>query len=247
MQRWYQKTTRERNIERVTTLLKDGAKHFNQLRGLTNFSPTTLSSILKKLQNEKKAKKVILDGRAAYALTDRGNSYYDKIWHLINALEEMRDQDGSYIYYRPLTEWGLSFYQAMNRVKKEDNADFPWLIPSPQLDDGRALEELLLPIIVEEIRTHKINLKNPNSKVIFALELDSAEFANFFNKIQHFMNVVINGNDMLRDKKLGFSETRDKAALFKKYCRYALKFNDNEFKSRLEQCKSKLAAEGIRL
>jgi len=159
----------------------------------------------------------------------------------------MREKDGGYIYVRPATEWGLSFYQAMKRVKKEENADFPWLIPPPLRDKGKRLEELLLPIIVEEIRKYRINLENPKMKVIFALELDCAEFANFFNKILHFMNLVINGKDILRDRKLGFSETKDKDSLFKKYCYYTLKFNDPEFESRLEQSKSRLAAEGIAL
>ena len=90
-------------------------------------------------------------------------------------------------------------------------------------------------------------MDDPKSKVIFALELDSAEFANFFNKVQHFMNLVIEGKDILRDEKLGFSETKYKVSLFKKYSYYALKFNDHEFESRLEQCKSRLAAEGIEL
>ena len=92
-----------------------------------------------------------------------------------------------------------------------------------------------------------MNLENPKSKVIFALELDCVEFANFFKKIQHFMHLVIEGKDILRDEKLGFSETKYKASLFKKYLYYALKFNDREFESRLEQCKSRLVAEGIEL
>lgn len=244
----YQKKTRERNKERITTLLKGGANHFNQLRDLTNFSPTTLAGILRELQNENKVKKVILDNREAYTLTERGNSYFDKIWHIINSLEEMRETDGGYIYVRPATEWGLSYYQAMKRVNKGDNAEFPWLIPYPSDYKGKEkLEELLLPTIVEEIKRYKINLENPKSKVIFALELDTAEFAKFFNKIQHFIDVVIDGKDILRDRELGFSETKDKASLFKKYCYYALKFNDPEFKTRLVQAKSTLAAEGIKL
>ena len=243
----YQEKTRERNKERVTTLLKDGAKHFKQLRELTNFSPTTLASILRELQNGKIVKKVILDNREAYALTGHGEKYYKDIWHIINSLEEMREEGGGYIYARPMTEWGLSYYQAMNRPKKDENADFPQLIPW-HMDEGKEkLEELLLPAIVEEIRTRKIDLKNPKSKVIFALELDTAEFAKFFNKILHFIDLVKDGKDILRDRELGFSETKYKASLFEKYCYYALKFNDSEFESRLVQSKSTLAAEGIKL
>ncbi len=243
----YQKRTRERNKERIATLLRDGAKHFIQLKDLTSFSPTTLTSILKELQNEKRVKKVILDNREAYALTDRGNSYYDKIWHVINSLEELRDREGSYIYARPATEWGLSYYQAMKPTKKDDNVDFPQLIPLPIGGGQEKLEEFLLPIIVQEIRTHKINLNNPKSKVIFALELDTAEFAKFFSKIQHFIDVVNSGKDVLRDKELEFSETKEKASLFKKFCYYASKFSDPEFESRLLRTKNALAAEGIKI
>jgi DNA-binding HxlR family transcriptional regulator len=244
----YQEKTRERNKERVTALLKEGAKHFKQLRELTHFSPTTLASILKELQNENKVKKVIFDNSEAYALTGRGEKYYNAIWHIVNSLEEMREKDGGYIYVRPATEWGLSYYQAMNRVKRDDNADFPFLIPNPIDEKGKdKLEELLLPVIAEEIKKYKINLENPKTKVIFALELDTAEFAKFFNKILHFIDVVTNGKDILQDKKLGFSETKYKASLFKRYTYYASKFNDREFESKLEQAKSKLAAEGIKL
>jgi len=242
---WYQENTRERNKERITTLLKNGARHFSQLRELTSFSPTTLASILKELQSEGKVKKVILDNREAYALTDRGNSYYGKIWHIINSLEELREKGGSHAYIRPATEWGLSCYRAMNRPKKDENLDFPWLIPWPYDEDGKEkLEELFLPIIVQEIKRHKINLENPKSRVIFALELDAAEFAKFFSRILHFIDLVKNGKDILRDKELGFSETKYKASLFNKYCYYASKFNDPEFENKLVQTKSTLAAEG---
>jgi hypothetical protein len=94
-------------------------------------------------------------------------------------------------------------------------------------------------LLVEEIKKYKINLKSPESKVIFALELDTAEFAKFFDRIRYFMDVIINGKDIPRDKKLGFFETKDMAALFKKYAYYALKFDD--------PADSKLAAEGIKL
>ena len=247
-EKWYQKKTRKENVERVLAALSEGAKHFNQLRELTKFSPTTLGSILKQLQKEKKIKKIIHHNREAYALTGRGHKEYKRIWHILNALEEMRNNGGGYIYRRPVTEWGLSYHQAMNVVKKEDNAEFPFLIPNPVLDkDKGKLEEFFLPVVVQAIKEHNLNLENAKSKVIWALELDAGQFGNFFRKIRHFMDLVINEKDILQDEMLGFSETLDRTSLLKNYASYALKFNDREFESKLEQCRRRLVTEGLKL
>ena len=245
-EKWYQKTTRKRNVERILMALGEGARHFNQLKELTGFSATTLDSILKELQKEKKIRKIIHHNREAYALTGKGHRAFGRIWHLLDALEELRNNGGGYIYFRPVTEWGLSFHQAMNKVKKEDNADFPFLIPSPLVDKNK-LEEFFLPVVVKEIAEHRINLEDPKSKVIFALELDVGQFGKFFRKVQHFMDLVIHEKDILRDEALGFPETESKAALFRKYAYYAVRFNNHELESKLEQCKRRLANEGIQL
>src|SRR5262245_29866782 len=174
-EKWYQTTTRKRNVERVVSQLGEGAKHFNQLKELTKFSATTLDSILKELQKEKKIRKIIHHNREAYALTGKGHRAFGHIWHLLDALEEVRNNGGGYIYFSPVTELGLWFHQAMNKVSKKDNPDFPFLIPSPLVDKSK-LEEFFLPIVVKEIEEHKINLEDPKSKVIFALELDAGRF-----------------------------------------------------------------------
>jgi DNA-binding HxlR family transcriptional regulator len=241
---WYQSKTRQSNKERIVTELKNGAKHFSQLEQATRLSHTTLDSILKELVKEGKAQKVIFQNREAYALTERGNVFYSKIWHLINVLEEIKINGGGYISTGKVTDWGLAYHQAISKVTKDQNPDFPELLPMP-IPDSEKLEELLLPIIVREIAKYKLNLRNPKCRVIFALELDVENFGDFFSKVLHFMRLVKQDGDILRDKKLGFLETKSKAALFRKYLRYAHAFKDDEFEMHLQVYKKKLAREDI--
>lgn len=79
---------------------------------------------------------------------------------------------------------------------------------------------------------------------LYALELDAGQFGNF-KKIRRFMDLVISEKEILQDERLGFSEAKDKASLFNKYAYYAMKLNDQDFESKLEQCKRKIASEGI--
>jgi hypothetical protein len=91
-----QKTATVNNKERVIDLLMKGPKKFKLLHEESKLSQMGLWKILNTLLKEGKIEKVLLEGKVAYGLTEKGRVYHESIWFLMHELVDLKNQGYGY-------------------------------------------------------------------------------------------------------------------------------------------------------
>ncbi|MCA9828749.1 MAG: hypothetical protein KC444_10275 [Nitrosopumilus sp.] len=92
-----QKDIKMQNKRFILSLLECSPKRFTDLQKDTNFSPTGLTSILKRMMEENEIEKTTHHGKASYAVTNAGKQILErgKVTQILNAIEK----NGGIYYY----------------------------------------------------------------------------------------------------------------------------------------------------
>ena len=169
----------------LRTLSGHGAQPFNDLQRLTNYSPSTLSSLLKDLKSEGKIEQILHQGKSAYTITKKGKGTIIELGILgVEATEIMQkggiyhddysNEYGGMLYYWQLS-WGIQddivydkSLQKLNPISK---------------DTARAVNELLYHCIKEDVRKRKVRLDtNKDGKIILGLTIDYQDLVKSINE-----------------------------------------------------------------
>lgn len=94
---------KSRNETAILKALSEKPIRFKDLKENTGLSQMGLTTILKRLLSENKIKKIIYEGHESYALTEKGNEEYGKLWHIESIIREMKSlNSGSLLtYWKP--------------------------------------------------------------------------------------------------------------------------------------------------
>jgi len=169
----------------LRTLDEHGAQSFNDLQRLTNYSPSTLSSLLNHLKSEGKIEQIPHQGKLAYAITKKGKGTIIELGILGMDATEIMQKGGIYhddysseyggmLYYWQLP-WGIQddivydkSLQKLNPISK---------------DTARAVNELLYNCIKEDVKKRKISLDTKkNGKIILGLTIDYQDLVKSINE-----------------------------------------------------------------
>lgn len=243
-----QNIEREVNRRKILRLLQSGNKRFNEIQKQTGIKSTkTVAKHLTDLEGEGNIGYV--KSRKEYTITQQGVKYTGMLWMILHNLLEMKKLEeesitidkkplyhythfGSYsglpvkslIPASPIGDIGFSIDKLY-----DDNTNFKML---PQESE---IVEFFLRKLVENSFNNKINFKEKDGKIIIALEIETLNFYKFLNKIQKFMDSIINERDIFSDKEFGLDygfTIRDIDTL-EDYLQYSLMFNNTEFNEKL--------------
>jgi len=174
-----QKDIKKQNKETILNLLEDSPKRFTDLQKVTKFSPTGLTSMLKRLVDENEIEKIIHEEKSAYSITDHGKQLLDrgKATHTINTIEK----NGGIFYYNYS---GISEVLETHRLM---GGIYPYLVIDKNLDELNLLSTSdMLDIekfVLEKFIKKKNKLKQESfGKLVFGFVIDYPKLLNTVTK-----------------------------------------------------------------
>ncbi|MFY9301276.1 MAG: hypothetical protein WAO91_08825 [Candidatus Nitrosotenuis sp.] len=209
----------------ILNILNEKGPHpFNELQRLTNYVPSTLSSLLDELEEvERNIEKIPHKGKIAYGITKKGKDTILEFGILgMTAMQIMR-QGGSYhddyssrfskmSYYYELP-WGIQDDITYDKTLKK-------ILPiSEQTADS--VHKFLYNCIKEDIKSGKIQLDSTkDGKIILGFMIDYADLVKSFNEqsLYHLENMSEKERDLFHrigDRTMTEKEREELAELRK--------------------------------
>jgi len=179
----YPRDIRKQSILRALNV--HGAQPFNDLHRLTNYYPSTLSSLLNDLKSEGKIEQISHQGKLAYTITKKGKNAYIELGFLGVDVTEIMHNGGIYhddysskyavMLYSWELAWGIQDDIVYDKSLQKLNP--------VSADTARAVHELLYHCIKEDVKKRKITLDtNKDGKIILGLTIDYQDLVKSINE-----------------------------------------------------------------
>lgn len=174
-----------RNVHILSILDEKGSQPFNELQRLTNYVPSTLSSLLDELEAEGKIEQTLRNGKAAYGITKKGKGTIIEFGILGMMATQIMQQGGVYhddysglfstiSYYYELP-WGIQDDITYDKNLKK-------LLPVSK-QTAHEVHELLYNCIKEDVKARKISLDpTKDGKIILGFTIDYADLVKSINE-----------------------------------------------------------------
>jgi len=176
---WKQEETKRKNREAVLKILRDGDKRFKDLKRNVNFSETTLSNALDKLEADDLIKIILVGKHAGYTLTKRGEKAYDEIFLLSDILDEIKSRKGKYLsggvpLQKSLTSplfWPMTVHMAADKTIQ----NVLLMMPKENLF---SIQEELLSKIIRNIKMRNLTLdEKKQGMIVIGFGIDYSDLA----------------------------------------------------------------------
>ncbi len=222
---------------KILQLLNSKEMGLTEIVSKSGYSKSYVNNLLKILEKEGKTDRgVDKEGRKVWRSTQKGYATLNNSWTALSEdIHNMIIKGGSYMRHTDQPAWPD---QPLLSVPKfiMDVATYPSRLENV-VDIIKVQYSIKDALAKEFLNTINSRIEiPPDSKLIFAYEIDLFAYSDFITKVKGFMNDIKTGADVFSDEKLGFFDNQiSKLALFEAYLNNSDLFADKKYREELEK------------